>query len=113
MMTPARLNMVREIVAELGAKRYSMRIEGRELAELYSAVSDLLDEVELMSTGCDWRADYDGNWDTACGDMFSITAGTPAENNMKHCCYCGKPLVAHPYVKSNLDVSTNQQPEGD
>ena len=41
---------------------------------------------------CHWKADFDGNFDTDCGQCFSLTAGTIAENGMKFCCYCGKPL---------------------
>ena len=42
---------------------------------------------------CVWRRDEDGNWNTGCGGMFVIEEGTPADNDMRYCCYCGKTLV--------------------
>ena len=42
--------------------------------------------------GCVWSEDEDGNWDTGCGNMFVITEGTPYDNEMGFCCYCGHKL---------------------
>lgn len=42
---------------------------------------------------CVWQEDQDGNWDTQCGGCFIIEEGTPSENDMKYCCYCGDWLV--------------------
>lgn len=45
-------------------------------------------------TACAWKRDDDGNWQTGCGGMFVLLdEGTPAENSMAFCCYCGKPLA--------------------
>lgn len=46
--------------------------------------------------GCEWALDEpdSGTWATDCGHMFTILAGTPTENRMAFCCYCGKPLKA-------------------
>jgi hypothetical protein len=41
---------------------------------------------------CRWTEDGDGNWHTDCEHMFILTHGTPADNQMKFCCYCGKPI---------------------
>lgn len=43
---------------------------------------------------CLWtRADDDTDlWETSCGEEFCIIEGTPKENKMRFCCYCGKPL---------------------
>jgi len=43
-------------------------------------------------TRCDdW--DYSELWSTSCGQEFDLTNGyTPADNRMKYCCFCGKPL---------------------
>jgi hypothetical protein len=41
---------------------------------------------------CTWTEDSDGNWETDCGETFILNDGTPKENHMKFCCYCGKPL---------------------
>lgn len=32
-------------------------------------------------------------WVTDCANEFEITEGTPDENQMKFCCYCGGRLV--------------------
>lgn len=47
---------------------------------------------------CTWAGYlcYDGylmeEWETSCGNIFLLEDGTPADNKMKFCCYCGKPL---------------------
>jgi len=40
---------------------------------------------------CHWTYDewYD-YWETECGNAFCVMEGTPSENKMKHCPYCGK-----------------------
>jgi hypothetical protein len=32
-------------------------------------------------------------WETTCGEAFVVNDGTPSQNKMRFCCYCGKPLV--------------------
>ena len=52
---------------------------------------------------CNW-AQYDdeyGSWETNCGQAFVLDEGTPSENTMKFCCYCGRPLTETPYVEDN------------
>lgn len=42
---------------------------------------------------CCWLLDeIDGFWQTDCGRGFCLADGTPTENEMRFCCYCGKPL---------------------
>jgi len=41
---------------------------------------------------CIWHQDEDGDWHTGCDNIYIILAGTPKENGMKFCCYCGNPL---------------------
>ncbi len=48
---------------------------------------------------CEWTEDWEGNWDTACGERFTFGADTPRENGMKFCPYCGKALVEARYVE--------------
>lgn len=45
-----------------------------------------------QTTFCSWVPDSDGNYETLCGEMFTLNDGTPSENGMKFCPYCGKPL---------------------
>ena len=35
-------------------------------------------------------------WDTQCGNAFLLVEGTPAENDMAFCPYCGGHLVTEP-----------------
>lgn len=44
---------------------------------------------------CTWtHDDVDGGFDTSCGEKFYLDSGTPKENKMDYCCYCGGRLVA-------------------
>lgn len=31
-------------------------------------------------------------WATSCGKVWSFNMGTPKENDMKYCCFCGKKI---------------------
>ena len=43
---------------------------------------------------CRWKYDEDMDaWNTQCDNAFCIGEGTPAENEMKFCPYCGRKLV--------------------
>ncbi len=50
-----------------------------------------------MSKKCKWKywGEYDtdgGRWETSCGSAFTVNEGTPKDNNMKFCPFCGKEL---------------------
>ena len=47
---------------------------------------------------CEWREDADGIWETACGEAWQCTEGTPVENDMKYCHSCGKHLKEMPHA---------------
>ena len=44
---------------------------------------------------CAWREE-DGCWRTDFYHEFVINEGTPRENDMKYCCYCGKLIEEFP-----------------
>lgn len=46
-----------------------------------------------MDEKCTWEEDRDGNWNTACDRIFTMTADTPTENDYRFCPGCGKPIV--------------------
>ena len=51
---------------------------------------------------CHWYQDGDEDsdkWAASCGRhrYFQLNDGTPTDNRMTHCCYCGNPLVAVPF----------------
>lgn len=48
-----------------------------------------------MSETCIWSRADDGSevYETSCQEgCFMLNSGTPSENGMRFCCYCGKPL---------------------
>jgi hypothetical protein len=47
------------------------------------------------TTTCQWTISND-YWETACGEAFEFTEGTPIENDFNYCPYCGKPLTEQP-----------------
>ncbi len=52
---------------------------------------------------CEWEDDGEGNWDTSCGIPFVLIDGTPDENGMRFCCFCGRLLK---------QVEFNECPDG-
>ena len=45
---------------------------------------------------CTWHQDGDsdsGVYATSCGRYFNLEDGTPEDNKMQWCCYCGKKLA--------------------
>lgn len=54
--------------------------------------------LRLVKTTCTWKhtvwkyspcADL---WETECDELFDFVDGTPTENGMRYCCYCGRPI---------------------
>jgi len=43
---------------------------------------------------CKWAGEYADCeiWYTSCGEVFILNGGTPEDNKMKFCPFCGKPL---------------------
>ena len=37
---------------------------------------------------CNWWEE-DGAWTTGCARRFVLEDGTPSDNSMEYCCYCG------------------------
>jgi len=67
----------------------SAREKAARRAESYLLAGALL----RVGTHCRWTLDNDsGAYDTACGHKFTLNEGTPAENGMRFCCYCGGAL---------------------
>lgn len=50
---------------------------------------------------CTWtQVEEDHNaWETECKNIFIIEDGTPGENGMNFCCFCGKQLKEHLYYQ--------------
>jgi membrane protease subunit (stomatin/prohibitin family) len=99
---------LRELVAELRlrASRCTKHAEHEEDArDIYNGMgvgygmsATLLEQLlreKLNPTTCTWtRGEYEDTvWATSCSQLFILDDGTPADNDMKFCPYCGKPLV--------------------
>ena len=42
---------------------------------------------------CEWEwDDTHCKWDSDCGNAFQLISGTPTENEMQFCPYCGKQI---------------------
>ncbi len=62
----------------------------------------------LTDAACQWGQEDDGSstyW-SACGHGhgFTFNDGGPTDNGLKHCCYCGKPLIELPWVEPEPDA---------
>jgi len=44
-----------------------------------------LAHAQRMASPCEWRENYEGNWETVCGEMYCFEAGGPTENKQKFC----------------------------
>lgn len=39
---------------------------------------------------CGWSCELADYYETDCGKTFVVENGTPSENDMIYCCFCGK-----------------------
>jgi hypothetical protein len=64
------------------------------------AINALKAALEQPNECCLWLQDGDedsGTYMASCNRRyFMFEDGTPTDNRMTHCCYCGKPLVEVP-----------------
>lgn len=71
-----------------------LRPDGNDSMELTGPVDGLV--YARQDEYCRWREDVEGGgavWETDCNNAFYIEAGTPADNRMRFCPYCGRTLV--------------------
>ena len=68
------------------------------------ALTAEISQLKEAKGSCKWFQENEhgfdptDTWQTNCGDYYTIFEGTPAENKMKFCCFCGKPLIEKPFV---------------
>lgn len=62
------------------------------MAEIHDAAAKGLDTLAPDKPKCTWTDDEGGCWDTSCGHRFVVNDGTPSENSMAYCCFCGKEI---------------------
>jgi hypothetical protein len=78
--------------------RYAYEDWDEEL-ERFAALSAALAQPDK----CEWAQEDESSdaWDTGCGRTFLINDGTPPENGMCYCCFCGKTLIGVPFEQEN------------
>ena len=62
----------------------------------FDGVADALRTALAEPDTCTWQQDGDsesGVYGTSCRRYFSLEDGTPEDNKMSWCCYCGKRLA--------------------
>ena len=65
---------------------------GQRCSDAITALKAALAEPDT----CTWCQDGDSDssmYQTSCRQYFDVTDGTPEDNKMRWCCYCGKRLV--------------------
>lgn len=59
---------------------------------MLEAFVEYLNEKQAEKT-CEWKEDEDGAWDTGCKNTAILIEGTPKENEMHFCWYCGGRII--------------------
>jgi hypothetical protein len=74
--------------------------DGTEVGVSRQALEELLDDYAQIKAGiaakkgcCSWNADEEGNWETDCHNLHILIDGSPVDNGMEFCCYCGNKLM--------------------
>jgi hypothetical protein len=42
---------------------------------------------------CEWTQSEEDVWESACGDAWVFETGTPEDNSMRFCPFCGRKLT--------------------
>lgn len=87
MSTPLRVELY-------GGEDYRIYDGVRLVATVY-AEADLPRLLWRADKACSWAQDGVGedHWDTGCRKRFTLMDGSPSENRMRFCCYCGGDLI--------------------
>lgn len=86
-----RIDAAKEACEKLHSDIFSCNLESEEIA------GSLEDIIALLQAGphtCAWLEDDDGNWDTTCGHAWTFFEGTPNDNGLVYCPFCGALLQA-------------------
>ena len=54
---------------------------------------------------CEWVEDEFGSWVTDCDSVFEIINGTPRENGMFFCCFCGRQIIQMEFTDNEQAVT--------
>lgn len=83
------------------------KIKHPEGTEWYDETITALRAALAQQDKCEWVQDgYEESdtWQASCsGRYFMLEDGTPKDNHMTHCCYCGKTLSEVPFEQDDSD----------
>lgn len=94
-------------IAERGEVIRQALITGSVEVELASRALSRIDDLSILTAHdaeltakakaealeeCRWTPDLYGVWETGCGEVFVLNDGTPKQNGMVFCPYCGKAI---------------------
>ena len=94
-LTPEQIAFMEECIQQVKEGKY--RTADEIIAELEGQTPHPDNDPELVrkikEAQCEWiYDDTHDKWDTACGEMFVMIEGTPHDNGMVYCPYCGKAI---------------------
>ncbi len=82
------MNKVDELMEMIESYKYSYGYNSMAQEGKRNEIRDALTQKE-----CVWKYDWDDQWETNCGNRFETIDGSPTENKMEFCCYCGGKIV--------------------
>ena len=71
----------------------------------YDTVEEAI-EIKEEAPYCTWTWEEEGTWNTSCAHQFVVNEGTPSENGMVYCCYCGRKLKEAHQAAGSFPVSS-------
>lgn len=92
------LGYIHQIVSKKDLAGEDLEIGTTAFKSVKRWASEALSTPAPAVVPCAWRQDDDGNWNTACGEIFCYNDGGPKENKTNFCQYCGKPVQAITYA---------------
>ncbi|CAI1502083.1 Uncharacterised protein [Serratia grimesii] len=86
------------VIDEMGITPCICRRDGNATLTNEDTIAQPQNEPQIIPNnipdGCEWIYDaQDCKWDSGCGDAWMFCDGGPAENGVKFCQCCGKPVV--------------------
>lgn len=61
--------------------------------------ADAMEQDGGSEPECLWQEDDEGNWWGGCGALWCFNDGGPADNEMRFCCGCGRPLAQQRFIE--------------
>lgn len=105
------IHLTREHWEALSLLEFAVR-QGRghnSITEALARLSNIHNRTDASENVCAWVENGDFGWKSSCGGEFYFEDGTPSDNGLRFCLYCGNPSVEisgqEPPVKDGHDES--------